>query len=106
MINLDPKQFSDVCNTPLGRKIWLTLIKDGNVIRMETATNLKKPAAQAISEQLLEEFGKDVKKDRVKQAIGFMIKQIMESKGYKIERNGVNITDKKNLFTKASRYSK
>lgn len=106
MITFYPEHFADIYNTSLGRRLWCFLNRRDNLIKMETATFLRKPAAQALSEQLLKEFGDVVRRDRIKQTIGFMIKRVMANRGYKLEKYGVLISDKKNIFTKASRYSK
>jgi len=95
--------FSDIANTSLGRKVWSFLHRDETVIRLETATYLRRPALEAVQRELLAEFGDEIRPDRWKQMIGRMTRQIMESKGYSLDRSGVRIRDGE-LFTSAARY--
>lgn len=69
--------------TPIGPQLWDFLNRPETIARLETASELSKPALQGIGEQLLREFGKDVldKKD-IKQMIGDMVLQIMEWRGW------------------------
>lgn len=96
--------FSDLAALSLGRNLWEFLNRDDNVVRMETATEFGRTAAEAVSKGLLEAFGDDVKVDRVKQMIGHMIRQIMENRGYQLASQNVKALDKR-LFTKASKYN-
>ncbi|MEN8136635.1 MAG: hypothetical protein ABFS18_14045 [Thermodesulfobacteriota bacterium] len=95
--------FSDYAELSLGKDLWKFLNREDNIIRMETATDLGRTAAEAISKKLLEEFGADVKVNRVKQMIGHMIRQIMENRGYQIGSQNVKVNDKR-LFVKATKY--
>jgi hypothetical protein len=95
--------FSDLAELTLGKDLWEFLNRDDNIVRMETATDLGRTAAEAISKNLLEKFGDDVKVNRVKQMIGHMIRQVMENRGYQIGSQNVKVDDKR-LFVKASRY--
>jgi hypothetical protein len=97
-----PGSFSDVFGTELGQALWAFLNERENIVRMETATYLKCPAVEALTPGLLERFGDAVRKDRIKQCIGNMIRQIMESRGYQLDRQNVRIAD--NLFASATRY--
>lgn len=101
--NYDAKQFSDLANQPLGKDLWQLLNRPDNLIRMETAIDLQRPAAEAVSRQLLETFGDKVREDRIKQMIGHMIRQILEARNYKISSQGV-VVRTGGLFTKATRY--
>ncbi len=102
-MNYDAGNFSDLAELTLGKKLWEFLNRDDNVIRMETATDLGRTAAEAISKKLLEEFGDDVKVNRVKQMIGHMIRQVMEHRGFQINSQNVKVDDKR-LFVKATKY--
>jgi len=100
-----PGSFSDVFNTQLGQELWTFLNKPDNVVRMETATYLARPAAEPLAPGLLSQFGAAVRNDRIKQMIGNMIRQIIEPLGYHIDRQNVRIPpDRKELFTSATRY--
>lgn len=105
--NLDynSKNFSDLYDTERGREIWDFMRRPDNLVRMETASFLKRPAVEPLSPGLLEEFGPEMREDRFKQMIGHMARQVMEAIGYEIEqpRRSVRIT-RENLFSSGARY--
>jgi len=100
------------------RRLWSFLSSRENIIRMITATEMEKPAAEAISYRLVAfyhdkpEAGNDY--IQFKQIIGYMIKIIMELHGYIVEQKRVKISSHPNpdtmeelkYFTTASRYRK
>ena len=98
----DPWKFTKLAESDLGQKLWEFLNDHDNLIRMKTASDLKKPAAQALSKHLLLTFGNQIKDLRTKQMIGHMIKQIMEYHGYVVDQRNVLVDD--GLFNKATRY--
>jgi uncharacterized membrane protein YheB (UPF0754 family) len=100
----DPKIFIKLAKSDLGKQLWDFLNEHDNKIRMETATELKKPAVRALTNHLLKRFGEQVKEMRVKQMIGHMVKQIMDAKGFEVDQRDVLVND--GLFNKASRYRK
>lgn len=100
------------------RRLWAFLCSRENIIRMITASELEKPAAEAMSYRL-EAFYSDKPEDtegfiQFKQIIGYMIKIIMELHGYIVEQKRVKISSHPNpdtgvalkYFTTASRYRK
>lgn len=99
-----PARFSSTFVAEQGADIWSFLNKAENLVRMETATYLSRPAAEPLSPFLLSKFGPQVGKDRVKQMIGHMIRQILEARGYHLDRSNVRITTEGNMFTSATRY--
>jgi len=106
-----PKGFGDIFNIPLGQKIWKFLNTEDIWIRLELTTQLGHPAVEGIGDKLLEHFSNELKKDdlhtdRLKQAIGHMVRFIMESHGYKLKQKGVRCRKKTELFVFASRYGK
>jgi hypothetical protein len=101
----EPQNFSDLYATPLGPALWDFLHQSDNVIRMETASLLGKPAVEPLSTRLLEEFGSEIAQDRTKQMIGHMVRQTMESLGYIIEQQGVRIV-RNRVFSTGTRYAK
>lgn len=105
MIEYRPNNFSDLYATELGKNLWVFLNTDEMKIRMETASDLGKPAVEGAAKSLYMEFQSDVDKLRIKQLIGHMIRQIMEGMGYQLDAQNVKIT-KNNLFKKGSRYIK
>lgn len=100
------------------RRLWTFLSSRENIIRMITATEMEKPAAEAMSYRLvayypvLPEAGEDY--IQFKQVTGYMIKIIMELHGYIVEQKRVKISSHPNpdtlealkYFTTASRYRK
>ena len=104
-LEYDPRNFSDLYETKLGREIWHFVRRSDNVVRMATASFLRRPAVEPLSPGLLEEFGPAVGEDRLKQMIGHMARQVMEAVGYQIEqpRRSIRIT-RENLFSSGARY--
>ena len=96
--------FQSLANTILGRNLWRFLNEDRIVAALETATDLGRPAVTGIEEQLLDRFGEDVVNDRVKQMAGHMVRQVMEARGYRLERREVFIGSA--LFSKGTRYGR
>lgn len=100
------------------RKLWDFLCKKENVIRMITATELGKPAAEAMSYPLAAIFGyRPQTTDQFilfKQVTGYMIKVIMELFGFVVDQKKVKVGAHRHpetqepirFFTTASRYRK
>jgi len=104
-IQLKQGHFKDVALTKIGASLMIFLTKNENIIRMETATELRRPAVEGLSRVLLENFEREIKKDRLKQFIGYIVRQIMEDIGYRVDVQNVAIRTG-NLFSKATRYVK
>lgn len=99
----DAGVFKELASTDLGRRLWQFLNEPENVVRMETATALGRPAVEALETALLAEFGADVMPDRTKQMIGHMVRQVMEAKGYVLDAQNVKLTSGA-PFSRGSRY--
>ena len=113
-------QFQGVINTHFGQKILDFLNEEKTIVMLETATYLDRPALEALVPSLEARFGNELKGiednsnnpenidfDRLKQAIGHMVRVIMEEHGYLIDQNNVKIPDTRNtLFSRATRYKK
>ena len=113
-------QFQGVIDTNLGRKILAFMNEEKSIVMLETATYLGRPAIEALVPSLEARFGNELKGiadnsnnpenidfDRLKQAIGHMVRVIMEEHGYVIDQNNVKIPDTRNtLFSRATRYKK
>ena len=113
-------QFKGIINTNFGQKILDFLNEEKTIVMLETATYLSRPAIEALVPSLEARFGKELKAiednsnnpenidfDRLKQAIGHMVRVIMEEHGYLIDQNNVKIPDTRNtLFSRATRYKK
>lgn len=100
----NPEKFASLAATELGRRIWSFLNTDDIVARLETASQLGKPALEGIEDQILLEFGCDVMADRVKQMIGHMVRQVMENRDWVLDQSDVKVQSIP--FTKASRYTR
>ena len=70
--------------------------------RLETASQLSKPAVEGIEEQLLAEFREEVLADRVKQMVGHMVRQILEQRDWVLDQTDVKVQSVP--FSKAARY--
>ena len=86
------------------RAIQLYIESDDAFIRMETACELVKPAAEALSAQLAKRFGEVVKKDRVKQFIGWYIRKVLEAHGFSLDQQNCKVCSPNNIFTRGARY--
>jgi hypothetical protein len=100
----DAGTFRELANSALGRDLWAFLNQPDNLIRMETATYLERPAVEPLSPGLLQRFGDEVRQDRAKQMIGRMIRQIIEPRGYRIDRQNARIPRPSNIFASGTRY--
>lgn len=96
--------------------IWGIISGRDNIIRMITATELQRTAAEILGKQFegMYPHEQDALNTKRKQMIGYMIKVVMESFGYIVYRNRMQITTmregadrskrKINYFSTASRY--
>lgn len=95
--------FSDLSDTTLGKHLWEFLNRETSLACLETTTFLVRPALEGLQPALMKEFGERIESDRIKQMIGRMTRQLMEHKGYALDRAGVK-TRVGHLFTSAARY--
>ena len=100
----DVGPFTDIA-LEWGDRLWKFLNRPKIVNRMTSVSDSGKPAAGAIGEWLLYEFGNSVREDRVKQFIGCLIKQVMERQGYILCGKRYPTPDDP-LFTSGSIYRK
>ena len=100
-----PGNFEDLAKSKLGTSLWKFLTSREAVLMMRTASKLGRPAVEGVGEELLEEFGTHICRDRIKQMIGHMVRQILENEGYHLVRQGVSVRTG-GLFSKASCYEK
>lgn len=96
--------FSDVAGA-WGNRLWEFLNEPENVRLMAGASNQGRPAAEAIADHLFVRFGDSVKKNRVKQFTGLLIRQVMERNGYRHSAYGRK-ADATHVFSKASLYTR
>lgn len=98
----NPDKFASLYQSELGQRIWAFLTQPENVARLETASQLSKPAVEGIEEQILEEFREDILADRVKQMVGHMVRQILEQRDWVLDQTDVKVQSVP--FSKAARY--
>ena len=96
--------FRPLAETELGQQLWGFLNEDQVIVRLETATDLGKPAVTGIEGPLLCRFREKVVGDRIKQMVGHMVRQVLESRGYCLQQRNVIINSA--LFSKGTRYSR
>ena len=99
-----PDKFEQLYRRENGTALWNFLLEHDNLVRMEAATYLGRPAVEPLSPFLLQRFGGEVTRAGIKRMIGHMIRQIMESRGFALDRSGVTIKRAGNIFYCASRY--
>lgn len=102
-MDYQPQQYADLAEQGVAVRYWSFLTARDNLVRMETATFLGRPAVEPLSPYLLPEFGEAVREHRLKQMVGHMVRQIMVSRGYAIARSNVRIPQP-NLFASGTRY--
>ena len=86
-----------------GQRLWQFLHEPLNIKGMETAADLERAPVEGISRELLKEFDNEVREDRVRQLIGFMVRQIMEARGFQLHTQNA-VVRFGNVFSRASRY--
>lgn len=104
MFAYNPEKFASLYATPVGQRLWAFLTQDATVARLETASELGRPAVEGVEEQLLGEFREEALVDRNKQMIGHMVRQIMEQRGWVLDQSEVKVQSVP--FIKASRYKR
>ena len=104
MLKYEPARFASTYEKESGSEIWNFLNEPESIIRMETATYLSRPAIESLSPFLLNRFGERIRKDRIKQMAGHMVRQVLENNGYRVDRNNVRINREGNIFSSATRY--
>ncbi|MCP1471942.1 hypothetical protein J3E64_003657 [Sphingobium sp. OAS761] len=102
MFAYNPEKFASLHASDLGQRIWAFLTRPDVVARLETASELSKPAVEGIEEQLLEEFREEILADRVKQMVGHMVRQILEQRNWVLDQTDVKVQSVP--FSKAARY--
>ena len=102
MFAYSPGKFASLYASALGRRLWAFLTRPEIVARLETASELGKPAVAGIEEQLLTEFREDVLARRVRQLVGHMVRQILEQRDWVLDQTDVKVRSVP--FSKATRY--
>lgn len=102
MFAYNPEKFTSLYESEIGQRLWAFLSRSETIARLETASELGKPAVEGIEEQLLDEFREEVLADRVKQMIGHMVRQILQQRNWVLDQGDVKVQSVP--FIKASRY--
>lgn len=99
----DPERFRQLYETPFHQNLWAFLTEHDNVIRAETASERRRPSVEPLGGRLLERFGDQVEDHHVRRMIGHMMRQVMERRGFTLDRSGVRIP-RDRLFVSGTRY--
>lgn len=102
MFAYNPEKFASLYASDLGQRPWAFLTRPENVARLETASELSKPAVEGIEEHLLAEFREEVLAYRVKQMVGHMVRQILERQGWVLDQADLKVRSVP--LSKAARY--
>jgi hypothetical protein len=102
-MDYQPGNFLDLADSKTGRALWRFLHEPENLIRLDTASELERPALEALATRMRDSFGPEIHGDRWKQMIGHMTRQVMEHRGFQLDAQGIKVRYG-NLFSKASRY--
>lgn len=103
----NPRSFTDISGRPESIRLWSFLNRENSKIKMMTASDLGRPALEAVADDLLDEFGDQFAensphRDRFKQMGGAMTRQVMEAAGYAWVRDNVPLSGAP--FSRASKY--
>lgn len=88
------------------RRIQEFMKSDEAIFRMTVATELERPAVEALSGPLLERFEKDLtgpNRDALKKFIGWTARKVLKNEGFHIDQQNCLVRTGK-LFTRATRY--
>lgn len=100
-----PDRFRTTYDCLHGDQIWHWLHQPAQLRTMDVACLLRRPAVEALSPDLAEEFGPLMLSLPVRRMIGHMIRQIMDQRGRHVFRANVRIHDPANLFGWGTCYS-
>ena len=96
--------FRSLAATKLGKDLWGFINEDENVGHMERAADKGHCAVVGIEELLSKRFEKRMPDERVQHMIEHMVDQVMEDKGYEIERQ--NVTVGSSIFSSGTLYTR
>lgn len=104
--------FAKQAETVFGKKLMDFLKEEKDTfIRLETATRLNRPAVEGIAEELQIRFSKEFNSlniddlNRTKQMIGYLTKQVMDEKGYDLDKEDVKMINT-DMFKTGASYKK
>ena len=101
-----PGSFTDVFDPSgdIGPALWVWHWRDDNIVRMETASDLRRVAVEPLQRFLLADFDPDViRQHRIRQMIGALARQILEHRGYEWVGKNYKVPTG-DIFTTGSKY--
>lgn len=103
----NPRSYTDISERPESIRLWSFLNRENSKTKMMTASDLGRPALEAVAGDLLDEFGDQFAanyphRDRFKQMAGAMTRQVMEAARYVWVRDNVPLSGAP--FSRASKY--
>jgi len=100
----DTGPFSDVhAEDGLGRDLEKFFERPDVAVRIETAVDLSRPAAEALARPAMAALGPKLRSMRSRQLFGHMLRHVNEKLGFVLAQPDVRIP-KGVLFTRAARY--
>lgn len=104
MLIYRPDNFAELAATPEAQSLWLWLQRPSQRVTMQIACRLQRPAIEALSEDLIDQFPSLARSQKARQMIGHMVRQIMEDDGYLLLRSNVRISNRSNVFRRGATY--
>ncbi len=89
LIPFSDRRYKSLAASDLGQRLWAYLNKNVTIAYLERAIELERPALTGMGWRFIEKFGDEVKDTNVKQAIGAMVRQILESRGHQFMKGNV-----------------
>ena len=109
-MDYSPSTFDkNIYATSFGHRLWYDFLTQDEIIGlMENASDNGKPAVEPLNQRLPGRYKQDFDQcgqmDLFKQMIGRMIRQILEGRGYELERDSVLVEPPGEFFTTGSVY--
>lgn len=104
MLTYRPDNFVEPAMAPDAVQAWQWLQEPEQIATMRIACRLHRPAVEALSDDLKERFPRLARFHLTRQMIGHMVRQVMESKGYYLNRSNVRIRYDDNVFRRGATY--
>ena len=101
-----PDRFAKTIRLPDARKLWHWLQTPEVLTIMTTASYLRRPAVEPLSPLLSDRFPALMSRHTGRQMAGHMIRQVLESEGFHLDRSNVRIDRKTSLFRRGSSYTR
>lgn len=102
MFTWNPEEFASLHKTDLGQHSWEFLTRPESLARLETASQVSKPAVDRIEEQFPDVFREYDLADRVMQIVCHIVRQILEQRDWVLDQSDVKVPSVP--FRMATRY--